>query len=454
MLTYLIPVDENALDDKFIIYRPLLGLAFVGNRGMADLAKACSRPDFSVREREPHLAKAYHFLESIGFLLPDPPAPAMPDEEFSPTMAVLLLTNQCQLRCRYCYAVAGEKPPRQMSPDIAQIAIDYVSNIALQRNRSHFEVSFHGGGEPTLVWKTLKEISAYAHSRPVPAKISLTSNGVWSRELCEWIVNNIEGLTISIDGAPDAQNRLRPFASGKGSFDRVMRSISELDRRSYPYGIRMTAVEPWDELPRNVEFLCDETGCQAIQVEPTFNTMRGGHGEASEQDGLNFAKAFIEAWEIAERKGRPFFYSGARPGVQIGTFCSAPFQSLIVTTDGTLVTCYEITDASHPLYQISKIGQIDGGTKRVIYNGKAHRRLLDMIRERRDNCKTCFCYWSCAGDCYARAFAKEQHLLQGPRCVLNRYLTKQMLLLLIAKHGGVWRKEARLSKFTPDQGKP
>jgi uncharacterized protein len=449
MKIYIIPAGDDKPQDKFIIYRPLIGLAFVGNRAMAGLTLAYAQSGGSQPQAS---EKAVEFLRSVGFFEPDPPEPTLPEADFMPTMAVLLLTNQCQLRCQYCYAAAGEPSPRQLTIETARAAIDHVHQIATARGKPHFEVSFHGGGEPTLAWKIIQEATAYARQKPLPAKITLTSNGIWPKAQGEWIFKNIDGLTLSLDGRPETQDRRRPFASGRGSSDQVMRSVAELDSRSFPYGIRMTAMAPWSELPQDVRFLCENTGCKSIQVEPTFNTSRGGHGEASDEEILAFGDAYLEAWEIAGQAGRRFYYSGARAGIRTATFCSAPFQALITDVSGALVTCYEVTGPSHPLYEISKIGQVDESSQQVNLDNAARSRLLDMIRERREACRDCFCYYTCAGDCYARAFVEgpDGHLVRGSRCVLNRHLTRRLLLYMIAQNGGVWRGFNRYDTPLPD----
>jgi uncharacterized protein len=449
MQIYLIPADNDAPQDKFIIYRPLIGLAFVGNRAMADLALAYAK---SGSLQTPASEKVVEFLRSIGFFEPDPPEPTLPEADFVPTMAVLLVTNQCQLRCQYCYAAAGEPSPRQLTIETARAAIDYVCQIATARGKSCFEVSFHGGGEPTLAWNIIQEATAYARQKPLPAKITLTSNGIWSKAKGEWIFKNIDGLTLSMDGRPETQDRRRPFASGRGSSDQVMRSVAELDHRNFPYGIRMTAMAPWNELPEDVRFLCENTKCKSIQVEPTFNTFRGGHGEASDEEILAFGDAYLEAWEIARQANRRFYYSGARAGIRTATFCSAPFQALITDVSSALVTCYEVTGPSHPLYELSKIGHVDESNQQVNVDKAARSHLLDMIRERREACRDCFCYYTCAGDCYARAFVQgpDGHLVRGSRCVLNQHLTKRLLLYMIAQNGGFWHGFNRYATPLPD----
>lgn len=435
MEAHAIPLADANGADKFILYRPLAGLAFVGNRAMADLALG--------NPAEAPATQATAFLQEIGFLESDPATPEPTGTEFRPTTAVLLLTNQCQLRCTYCYAAAGEFPRQELSVELGQAAIDYVFRTAQELGREQFEVSFHGGGEPTYAWKVLQACAAYARQKPLPAKVTLTSNGVWSPKQRAWIIGHLDGLSLSLDGDPATQDRQRPFISGRGSAALVMRAVAELDRHAFPYGIRLTAIAPWANLPKAVRFLCEETGCQSMQVEPAFNTARGGHAQADEAEAGAFADAFLEAFEIAAHAGRRLHYSGARLGVITPAFCVAPFAALIVNANGELVTCYEVSGPTHPLARLSIIGRIENG--QVMIDTAARARLHALMAERRATCRDCFCYWSCAGDCYTRTFGQEpgQHLRHGSRCSMNRRITKELLLGGIAGGGGVWRAPNR-----------
>jgi uncharacterized protein len=401
---------------------------------MADLAVALTQP-----ESAPVPGAATEFLTTIGFLQPDPVVAQMPEIEFRPTTAVLLLTNQCQLRCTYCYASAGEFPKQELSVELGQAVIDYVCQTAMELGRTQFEVSFHGGGEPTFAWHVLQTCTEYARKKPLPARLTLTSNGLWSPQQCEWILNNLDGVSLSLDGDPETQNRQRPLVTGAESSPLVMRTVAELDRRQFPYGVRMTTTAPFTSLPTAVRFICEETGCQSMQVEPAFNTVRGPHSQAAPEEAQAFVNTFLEAFDIAFRAKRQLHYSGARLGVVTAAFCLAPYGALIVNGNGELVTCYEVSGPNHPLAGLSTIGRVENGQVKI--DEAARNRLHTLMAERRAACRDCFCYWSCAGDCYTRTFSSEPgtHLRRGPRCAINQTITRELLLGGIAGGEGVWR---------------
>jgi uncharacterized protein len=438
MELFTIPLTDPGSEDKFIIYRPLAGLAFIGNRAMADFVQQLVKVEPGT---PPPATQTGAILQSIGFFQLDP----QNSEEITPwlTTAVLLLTNRCHLRCVYCYADAGTDAPLELEVELGKIAIDFVCTQVQQQGLSQFEVSFHGGGEPTFAWETLKSLTQYTRSKTVPAKISLTTNAIWSPRQRDWILANIDNLSISMDGSPQTQDQQRPLVSGKQSSGIVLKNIAAVDRAGVSYGIRMTASSPWERLLGDVQFILEETGCKFIQVEPAFNIKRGEHALPDEKDCRQFAQAFLEAYDIARSYKRKLVYSGGRPAVASSTFCLAPYKAFVLAPGGKIVSCYEVASQSHPLYSLSSFGHIENQV--VMIDEENRARLHSLFAERRATCRDCFCYWSCGGDCYARVFINGQdgHLIKSPRCDLNREVTKQLLANLIEENNGVWIRHSQ-----------
>jgi uncharacterized protein len=433
MELHLIPV-EAAEGDRFILYRPLIHLAFIGNRSMAKLALRYGDAPPGLQEFQEQ--EALQFLEKIGFFTPDtPPAPIQP----SLSNAVLLLTNRCQLRCSYCYASGGEGLPKRLSVETGRKAIDLVHEQAEANRSSEFRVDFHGGGEPTLAWETLQELVQYARKKPLRARISVTSNAIWSEAQADWLMAHLDFVSISMDGSPSTQNRQRPLRGHQPSSSIVMQNILKLDEGGFKYGIRMTTCSPWNHLKDDVSYIIEHTHCRSMQVEPAFNTQRGMHSLPTQGDGDAFIQAFLEAYEIAKANQASLTYSGARPTTTASTFCSAPLKALVVNPDNQIVACYEITDQGHPLAEIASFGKIENGEPCL--DQAARERFSTLLSERFATCRDCFCHWTCAGDCFARAFAEGPggHLVKNQRCHINREITRYLLLDLIQSSGGVWR---------------
>jgi uncharacterized protein len=438
MELYLIPVNSGEVKEAVIIYRPVLGLAFVGNQRMACLAQSLAEdPSQPVRE------DIRLFLDKVGFFAPDPPVPPPPEAgPFNPTNVALLMTNECQLRCTYCYAAAGALPRQNLPVEVGFKAIEAVHENLKRLKQTKMLVSLHGGGEPTYLWKNLKAFVAYAKEKTSQTEFSLTSNGIWSEAQTRWIMANITSVGVSMDGSPETQNRQRPLASGKESSRMVMRSLQMMEANHFSFGIRLTAVPPFDRLLDDIRYLCEHTQCRMMQVEAAFNTERGEEGQPTLEEGVQFLETFFAAQRLAESYGRSLRCSGSDPDKITSTACGSPFSSLVVSPAGKIVACFEVLNDAHPLAKIATFGRVtpDG----IEVDEEARTRLQRMIAERRASCKDCYCYWTCAGDCLIRGFTGEEgsHLKHGARCELNRLLIREMLLKRIAAGNGVWRRSA------------
>ena len=433
---YTIPISSADKEKAFIVFRPLLGLAFVGNQAMANLAQSLALDPSQSLPEEIHT-----YLEKIGFLCPDPPAPPPPDSGvFSPTGVALLMTNQCQLRCTYCYAGAGDYSKQNLALETGYAAIDYTYENLKRLHSQKFLVSLHGGGEPTFTWKTLRSLVAYARGKPIPCEFSITSNGIWSEQQINWIMAYIGHVGISMDGSPQTQDLQRPTVSGKASSRWVMRTLQMLDANHFSYGLRLTAVPPFERLMDDIRYLCENTQCTQMQVEAAFNTQRGEEGQPELEEGLEFLQVFFAAQRLAEGYGRDLRCAGSDVDKITTLACGSPYNTLVVTPHANIVACFEVVNDSHPLADLLTIGRITPNGVEI--DEDARSRLRKKIDERRASCRDCYCYWTCAGDCLIRSFYPDpdRYLEHGPRCELNRILLREMLLKQIAAGNGLWKR--------------
>jgi len=441
MELYTIPIPNADQDNTYIIYRPLQGLAFIGNQAMADMAKSLVEDPIRPMDNDVHA-----FLEKVGFLDPDPPMPQPPAlGDFNPKGLTLLMTNQCQLRCTYCYAAAGDSPRQHLSLETGYAAIDYTYENLKRLNYPKFHISLHGGGEPTFPWKTMRDLVAYAKEKPIPTEISLTSNGVWSKQQTQWIMAYIDFVGISMDGSTQTQDTQRPMASGKASSRWVMQTLRELEANHRPYRLRLTAMPPFDRLLEDIRFLCENTHCQRMQVEAAFSTGRGVGYQYKLDEGMQFLQAFFAAQRLAEQYGRELRCVGSEVGKITSVPCGSPFNTLIVTPQNNLVACFEVVNDSHPLAELATIGRIT--PQGVEIDEEARLRLRQTIAERRASCRDCFCYWSCAGGCLPRTLSPgpDSHLEHGVHCELKRTMQREMLLKHIAAGNGLRKRTPQRS---------
>ena len=103
------------------------------------------------------------------------------------------------------------------------------------------------GGETLLNFRMLQAALAYANEKAATlgkrVNTSLTTNATLLRdEVIDWMVENDVGVTVSIDGGKEQQDRHRTFANGQGSYDVILPRIKQLlaRHRRRPIGARVT----------------------------------------------------------------------------------------------------------------------------------------------------------------------------------------------------------------------
>ena len=146
-----------------------------------------------------------------------------------------IVTEDCQLRCKYCYIV-GKNSFNRMSIATAKSAIDYVlSNDNFKREQS--VVWDFIGGEPFMEIELIIQICNYIKEQMFILNhpwfnnycFNFSTNGInYSDPLVQqFIDSNITHLSIgiSLDGTLEKHDLNRVFPSGKGSYSEVVKNV-------------------------------------------------------------------------------------------------------------------------------------------------------------------------------------------------------------------------------------
>jgi uncharacterized protein len=366
------------------------------------------------------------------------PRPVFPSGyDFMPHEVTLFATSRCNLRCRYCYADAGHKS-QDMKPEVAKAAIDLVAGNAGLLGLPGFAIGFHGGGEPTVAWDLITQAVEYAKTvadmKGLDAEIFAATNGMFSDKQRDFILKNFTSLTISLDGPADIQDFNRPCADGSGSYTRIKENLKILDEQGFNYGVRATITERnVERMSEIVEWFHAEFHLTSLHLEPVWQCGRClSTGETAPPDET-FIHHFAQASERANQLGLHLVYSGLRLDSLISKFCAAAGDGFNVLPDGTVTSCYEITEPEDPKAALFHYGHYDSGSRVFVFDKEKINRLQQYSVENIDYCRDCFCKWHCAGDCISKVFdAAHSFTHQGSsRCQVNRQLTLLQLEKLI-----------------------
>lgn len=428
---FLIPDTDRGTS---IVYAPLLGVLARVNASMARLVLSLRNgsglpDDFDESKRRE--------LRALGLVSEIPYPPLAPDSRsrrFEPTTVSLFLTGACNLACRYCHASANEHPI-DLDMAAAKAAVNLICDNATRLKRRLVRVVLHGGGEPTLVWRSFQEIVLHARQvaaeRGLQARISVGTNGVMPEGHAEWIARNLDGATLSLDGAREIHDRLRPTTKGGPSFDQVIATARIFDKAAFDYGVRVTVTSDWvEELPAAIDSTCCSVGARTIQVEPVFFAGRAARADIAAPPAESFIAAFRQAKAIALSHGRRLTYSGARLGRLTDRFCEAAGGSFAVTAGGQVSCCYEVTDHDDPRSDAFFWGSYAVANNCFRLDDAQRAQQTRWTVHDLSECSDCICKWTCAGDCPAKRLASSRRNVDSrrTRCEINRALTRDLML--------------------------
>jgi len=155
------------------------------------------------------------------------------------------LTNNCNMKCRYCYGKACE----DFGSDFHNLAIDYSlpSSVAydtktlqefIGRDREPTIVFY--GGEPLLQMDKLREIMDQLSS----CKFMIQTNALLLDKLEPEYVNKLETILVSVDG----EEELTDYYRGKGTYRNIARNVLGIRESGFKGEIvaRMTVGEETD----------------------------------------------------------------------------------------------------------------------------------------------------------------------------------------------------------------
>ena len=361
-----------------------------------------------------------HEIQAIGDvrLPPTRSLPVIPPHDFPLTTMVLNVTNKCNLACTYCYEYGEDKivdtdfgaKPKFMSEETARESVDFMfeeSGSNRVANLTFF------GGETLLNFKVLKKTLAYARARAAvlekEVQFSLTTNATLLRpEVIEWLVDNEVGVTISIDGPKESQDKFRVFNNGMGSYELVLPKIKELLKQHTTrlIGARVTLTRQNLDVKKIFRHLTEEMGFWSVGFAPVTTADGRDYAIEGEQydDMLAQFKELAEEYKTAALENRHHGFSNLNEtleelhkGMSKAFPCGAGLGLVGVATDGDVALCHRFAGSDE-----HNIGSVQSGVDRE----KQSRFLETHHIAHKTDCHSCWARPLCAGGCYHEAHTR------------------------------------------------
>jgi uncharacterized protein len=357
-------------------------------------------------------ARAIHTVAA-----PVAPAPSEKPKRRIPLQTLVLnVTSKCNLSCGYCYEYGEDRiveqktKPRFMNEETARQSVDFL--FAEAGDQRSVNLTFFGG-ETLMNFKMLQTALAYARERGAAlgktVNASLTTNATLLREeIIDWIVANDVGITVSIDGAREQQDKFRTFSNGMGSYDIIRPRIEELLARHTrrPVGARVTLTGQNLDVASIYQHLFGEIGFWEVGFAPVTTTWQREY--AIEDEGfrklLNGFQSLADDFLRDTLAGKRHGFSNVRDtleeihkGMSKAYPCGAGLGLMGVATDGDVALCHRFAGSDE-----HKLGDVRNGVDRTLQDGFLAKHHI----ENKTDCSTCWARPLCAGGCYHEAHTR------------------------------------------------
>ena len=318
----------------------------------------------------------------------------------------LHIAHDCNLACKYCFAEEGEYHGRRamMSFEVGKKALDFL--VANSGSRGNLEVDFFGG-EPLMNWDVVKQLVEYGRSleesNHKKFRFTLTTNGVLlNDEIMEYLNKEMSNVVLSLDGRKEVNDRMRPFRTGKGSYDLIVQKLAE-SRNQSNYYVRGTFTRDNLDFSEDVKHFAD-LGFKQMSIEPVVGPEEDPYSIREE----DLPKIMEEYDKLAleyikrEKEGRGFNFFHFMIDLNQGpcvykrlSGCGSGTEYLAVTPWGDFYPCHQFVGNEEFL-----MGNVDEGIKRT-----------DLVKTfgncnvySKEKCKNCFARFYCSGGCAANSF--------------------------------------------------
>jgi uncharacterized protein len=360
-------------------------------------------------------------------LIDDAPLQAPPIHALS-----LAVAQKCNLGCTYCYAQQGTfgGPAKNMPLETANRAVDLLLEETGDGGRATLAFL---GGEPlvnrTVIHVATERAAKLARRRNIALSFSITTNGTLVNEADATFFETYGfAVTVSLDGPRETHDRLRPYKSGAGSFDRILRNVRPLlvRQRRMQVSARVTVTPDNLDLRRTLDdFIA--AGFHNVGFSPVLSA-RSGCGELRSEDFVRMLDGMIECGRAFEQHlvaGERYPFANmvnAMREIHRGSHrpypCGAGAGYLGVSADGELAACHRF------------VGDADGamGTLDGIDRARQTRWLDERHVHRQAPCTTCWARYLCGGGCHHETIRRGRPACDYIRGWLHYCLTAYLRL--------------------------
>ena len=342
------------------------------------------------------------------------------------SLHIFVVTTMCNMNCIYCQANNGIKNSHLvMNKEMTEKAVD----IALQSPELSLCFEFQGG-EPLINFDIIQHIVEYAEINKKNHAINYTvvSNlTLLDDKMLDFFAYHNFGISTSIGGNMLVHNSNRPFADGKGTFEKVLNSVERIRKTGLHVGAIQTTTKYSLKYPKEIVRTYAEYGFESIFIRPL--TPLGKAAKYWDEIGYT-SEEFLEFYgyaldELIEINRKKQFIKEDHASIllrrirgdymnymELRSPCGAGVGQLAYYADGNIFTCdegrmlHEMGQSTFKLGNVYKNKYID-----LISNSVCKTVCASSILETIPTCCDCV-YQPYCGTCPVVNYALEGDVIE------------------------------------------
>lgn len=352
-------------------------------------------------------------------------APPLPVHQPPRQLGVWLhVTNQCNLRCTYCYV---SKTNEAMPLPLGQRALRSVFD-SMHGQGMHDLTLKYAGGEALLEAETIWALDAYARrlaADTIRVKSIILTNGT---PLQPALIGELQArdfqLAISLDGLGAAHDNQRPLRGGQPSFRQVQAGIERAVAAGLTVSISVV-VGPGNlaALPELIDYLLDRD----LRFSLTFlrDSSEATVGLAAQDRSLIAGMEAAYA-RIAARPPRFSLMNAALDRVQLEqphfAACGIGESYIVIKHTGEIASCQ--------MRLGQPVGHVRRGDLLAQIAARTPERPHGTTVDDHQDCRSCDWRYRCAGGCPVVTFSAHGRFDQAsPFCGVYKTLIPQLVAL-------------------------
>jgi uncharacterized protein len=318
-------------------------------------------------------------------------------EHLKISIMYLIVTNNCNLACSYCYLADAlcQGDRNNMDVETVRRAIDLFANI-VERDRVGEPQIILYGGEPLLNMEAIEFALEYASTKVPNCRFTLNTNGTVMDDGIATLLRdyNVE-VGLSIDGPQEIHDKFRVDRGGRGTFSLAIDGYRKLQEYGVDVGISCTITPAnVNHLVRVTRWFIEELNSRSLG----FNLMIGdiGNQEIADKYSKDAAQAIVECFEVAREAGvhedRMMRRVSSLSDGEVSLHdCGGCGQQIVVTPDGQVGLCQAFMNTGQNFFPLDAID--DPGNHELWVQWR--RRSPFNIPE----CLNCEALGMCGGGC-------------------------------------------------------